>query len=90
MYDYGTYSSNYIYITITNREVGNVAKELQAANKTLNQLEASVESEKANRHSLLKQCKMESINVPMKKGKLDEIDDDGDDPSIEVSASRDC
>jgi hypothetical protein len=40
------------------REVGNIAKELQAANKNLNQLEASVEAEKANRHSLLKQCKM--------------------------------
>jgi structural maintenance of chromosome 1 len=70
------------------RDVGNIAKELQSANKTLNQLEASVESEKASRHSLLKQCKMESINVPMKKGKLDEIDDDGDDPSIEVSNSQ--
>ena len=45
------------------REVGNIAKELQAANKNLNQLEASVEAEKANRHSLLKQCKMESIQV---------------------------
>ena len=44
-----------------------------------------VDSEKANRHSLLKQCKMESINIPMRKGGLDEVDDDGgDDPSIEV------
>ena len=65
--------------------MANIAKELQAANKTLNQLEALVETEKSTRHSLLKQCKMESINVPMKKGKLDEIDDDGDDPSIEVN-----
>jgi hypothetical protein len=46
-----------------------------------------VDSEKANRHSLLKQCKMESINIPMRKGGLDEVDDDGgDDPSIEVRA----
>ena len=43
--------------------MGNIAKELQAANKNLNQLEAAVEAEKANRHSLLKQCKMESIEV---------------------------
>ena len=87
---------NYYHITRKNhplflffREVGVIAKELQAANKLLNQLEAAVEAEKANRHNLLKQCKMESINVPMKKGRLDEIDDDGDDPSIEVSPTRD-
>jgi predicted transcriptional regulator len=51
------------YYNIDNRDVGNIAKELQSANKTLNQLEAAVEAEKANRHSLLKQCKMESIQV---------------------------
>lgn len=48
-------------------------------------MDATLDSEKANRHSLLKQCKMESINIPMRKGGLDEVDDDGDDPSIEVT-----
>ena len=53
------------------------------------QLEAAVEQEKADRHSLLKHCKMFNIPIPMSKGNLEDIDDDGqnDDPSIELSNS---
>ena len=36
---------------------------------------------------ILKQCKMDSINIPMRKGRLEEIDDE-DDPSIDVSSSQ--
>ena len=31
---------------------------------------------------------MDSINVPMRKGRLEEIDDDNEDPSIEMSSSQ--
>ena len=50
-----------------------------------------MEQEKADRHSLLKHCKMFNIPIPMSKGNLEDIDDDGsqnDDPSIELSNSQ--
>jgi hypothetical protein len=31
---------------------------------------------------------MDSINIPMRKGRLEEIDDDNEDPSIEMSSSQ--
>ena len=55
------------------RDVGTVAKELQSANKAINQLEAAVEQEKSDRHSLLKHCKLFGIKIPFKKGNLDDI-----------------
>merc|ERR1719414_1796385 len=72
------------------KDVGGVAKEMQTALKVINQLESAVEQEKADRHSLLKHCKMFNIPIPMSKGNLEDIDDDGanDDPSIDVSNSQ--
>jgi structural maintenance of chromosome 1 len=71
------------------RDVGTVAKELQSANKAINQLEAAVDQEKSDRHSLLKHCKLFGIKIPFQNGNLDDIDDDGgEDPSIEVSNSQ--
>ncbi len=49
------------------RDVGTVAKELQTANKTMNQLDIQVEQERAARHSILIQCKMDNIKIPMSK-----------------------
>merc|ERR1719242_592932 len=71
------------------RDVGTVAKELQSSNKAINQLEAAIDQEKSDRHSLLKHCKLFAIRIPFKKGNLDDIDDEqGEDPSIEVSNSQ--
>jgi len=78
-------------VNAARREVAGVVKEMQSANKGINQLEAAVEQEKADRHSLLKHCKMFNIPIPMSKGNLEDIDDDGsqnDDPSIELSNSQ--
>ena len=55
------------------RDVGTVAKELQSANKAINQLDAAVEQEKSDRHSLLKHCKLFSIKIPFKKGDFEDI-----------------
>merc|ERR1719273_1789700 len=46
-------------VNYARKDVGTVAKELQSANKAINQLEASIEQERAQRHSLLMQCKMD-------------------------------
>merc|ERR1719210_3201494 len=75
-------------VNIARKDVGMIAKEMQSANKAINQLEAAIEQEKAQRHSLLMQCKMDNIRVPIKNGSLEEIDDDGGDDSMEMSASQ--
>merc|ERR1711994_641978 len=64
-----------------------VEKELGNISKAINQIESSLDNERSNRHNILKQCKMDSINIPMRKGRLEEIEDE-DDPSIDVSASQ--
>ena len=76
-------------VNAARKDVTLIGKELQAANKQINQMETQVEQEKANKHSLLIQCKLENIQVPMKRGNLDEIDEEAsEDPSIEVSSSQ--
>jgi hypothetical protein len=40
-------------------------------------IQASLDTERALRHTILKQCKLDDIQIPMKKGRLEEIDDDG-------------
>ena len=69
------------------KDVQSVQKELANISKSINQLESSLDNERSNRHMILKLCKMDSIDIPMKKGRLEEIDDD-DDPSIDVSSSQ--
>merc|ERR1711997_98535 len=75
-------------VNYARKDVGTVAKELQSANKAINQLEASIEQERAQRHSLLIQCKMDNIEIPIKRGSLEEIDDEGGDESMEMSTSQ--
>lgn len=70
------------------RDVGAVAKEVQNINKVLNQLENQIEQEKATRHSILMQCKMENIQIPLSSGSLDDIDEDNEDASMEMSHSQ--
>merc|ERR1719445_2134907 len=55
-------------VGMARKDVGTIAKEMQSANKAINQLEAAIEQEKAGRHSLLMQCKMDNISVPIKTG----------------------
>merc|ERR1719225_1030770 len=69
-------------------DVEDAKKELASISKQINQIEASLDNERATRHTILKQCKMDSINIPMRKGRLEEIEDDNEDPSIEMSSSQ--
>ena len=62
--------------------------EVSKITKQINQIEASLDKERASRHTILKQCKMDGIGIPMRKGRLDDIDDDGEDASIEMSSSQ--
>lgn len=55
------------------RDVGAVAKDIQAAQKQAVSLEAKLETRKNERHNILMQCKMEDIAVPMLVGDLEDI-----------------
>merc|ERR1719232_1154064 len=68
------------------KDVGTIAKEMQSVNKAINQLEAAIEQEKAGRHSLLMQCKMDNISLPIKNGSLEEIDNENE-AAIEIDYS---
>merc|ERR1712141_365366 len=69
------------------KEVADVQKQLTSISKEINKIEALLDNERSNRHTILKQCKMDSINIPMRRGRLEEIEDE-DDPSIDVSSSQ--
>jgi len=75
-------------LTNAKKDVANAVKELLATSKAVSQLEASLDTERGARHGILKQCKMDDINIPMKKGRLDQIDDEGEDASIEMSSAQ--
>lgn len=55
------------------REVGTIAKDIQAAQKQLNAIETRIEQKKAERHAILMQCKMEDIAIPMLHGNMEDI-----------------
>ncbi|XP_072027504.1 structural maintenance of chromosomes protein 1A-like [Amphiura filiformis] len=71
-----------------NAEVEEVRKELHGCNKEISHVqkqitatETKLEQKRADRHSLLKGCKMEDIKVPMKRGTMDDISEETDDQS---------
>ncbi|KAJ8936214.1 hypothetical protein NQ318_014843 [Aromia moschata] len=55
------------------REVGAVAKDVQAAQKSIVSLEGKIESKKSERHTILMQCKMDDIAIPMHVGNMEDI-----------------
>lgn len=55
------------------REVGSIAKDIQAAQKQLNAIETKIEQKKAERHAILMQCKLEDIAIPMLHGNMEDI-----------------
>lgn len=55
------------------REVGAIAKDIQAAQKQVVSLEGKIETKKSDRHNILKQCKMEDIAIPMLVGNMEDI-----------------
>lgn len=65
------------------REVGAIAKDVQAATKGVTQIESKLEVKKNERHNILMHCKMEDITLPMERGHMDDIaqDTEGQDSS---------
>ncbi|XP_063925874.1 structural maintenance of chromosomes protein 1A isoform X2 [Zophobas morio] len=55
------------------REVGSIAKDVQAAQKAVVSLETKIEGKKSERHAILMQCKMDDIAIPMIVGNMEDI-----------------
>nr|CAB3266384.1 structural maintenance of chromosomes protein 1A [Phallusia mammillata] len=56
------------------KDLGKVAKELSQYQKLITAQELKLEQKKETRHSLLQQCKMDDIPLPLKKGSMTEVD----------------
>lgn len=56
-------------------------KECSSVQKTITALEIKLEQKRADRHSLLKSCKMEGIHLPMSQGTMDDITQEGESSS---------
>ncbi|KAG0728282.1 Structural maintenance of chromosomes protein 1A [Chionoecetes opilio] len=59
------------------REVGAIAKDIQSVQKQINSTEHKMEQKKGERHSILKQCKMDDILLPMTRGNMEDIENEG-------------
>lgn len=55
------------------REVGSIAKDIQGSQKAVVSLESKIESKKSERHTILLQCKMDDIAIPMIVGNMEDI-----------------
>ncbi|XP_055677402.1 structural maintenance of chromosomes protein 1A [Lutzomyia longipalpis] len=70
------------------RDVAALAKELHTLGTQLSGIEAKIETKKNDRHSILIQCKMDDIIIPMLNGTMNDIvqpGQDGDSESINSS-----
>ncbi|KAH3819553.1 hypothetical protein DPMN_121292, partial [Dreissena polymorpha] len=55
------------------KRVSAQSKEIAAVQKQLAAMETRLEQKRADRHSLLKTCKMDNIRLPMRKGTMEDI-----------------
>ncbi|KAL8609913.1 hypothetical protein ACOMHN_016388 [Nucella lapillus] len=53
-------------------------KDIAAMQKSINSLDTKLEQKRADRHSLLKACKMEGIKLPLTHGSMDDISGETD------------
>ena len=74
------------HISKARKDVGQLAKEIQNVQKSVSSLEGKLEARKSERHSILKQCKMEDVAIPLLQGNLEEIaQDSGPNDSMDGS-----
>ncbi|GAB0087362.1 Structural maintenance of chromosomes protein [Sergentomyia squamirostris] len=72
---------------IARRNVAQLAKELHTLGTQLNGIEAKIETKKNERHSVLIQCKMDDIAIPMLNGTMNDIVQPGQDGDSESATS---
>ncbi|XP_046405927.1 structural maintenance of chromosomes protein 1A [Ischnura elegans] len=67
------------------REMGTIAKDIQAIHKQVTSFESKIEQKRADRHGILKQCKMEDIVIPMLRGNMEDIEEEGSAMEVDTS-----
>jgi len=60
------------------KRINGQQKEMNVIQKAINALDTKLEQKRADRHSLLKQCKMDVITLPFKTGSMEDIEQEGD------------
>ncbi|XP_022082517.1 structural maintenance of chromosomes protein 1A-like [Acanthaster planci] len=68
------------------KQLSSANKEIAAIQKQITAVETKLEQKRADRHSLLKTCKMEDIKLPMKRGTMDDITEEGESSSQQESS----
>merc|ERR1712150_152672 len=63
-------------VKVAQKEVDAVVKELTSLNKAITQIEGCIDQVRADKHNLLRHCKMRNIKIPLKRGNLHDIDED--------------
>ncbi|KAB7495934.1 Structural maintenance of chromosomes protein 1A [Armadillidium nasatum] len=71
------------------REVAAIGKDIQSVQKQITSAEHKIEQKRAERHSILKQCKMDDILVPMTRGNMEDIENEAAGESVEYSSGLD-
>ncbi|GBP76560.1 Structural maintenance of chromosomes protein 1A [Eumeta japonica] len=54
------------------KDVTNIQKDIQSVQKQISSIEARIESKRSDRHNILRQCKIDDINIPLLEGSLDD------------------
>ncbi|VVC91360.1 unnamed protein product, partial [Leptidea sinapis] len=57
------------------KELAAVQKDIASVQKQIGSIEARIESKKSERHNILRQCKIDDIQVPLLEGSLDETEE---------------
>jgi len=68
------------------KKLNSQMKEINVVQKAINALETKLEQKRTDRHSLLKACKMDAIELPLKRGQMDDIDQEGNEESSQVDS----
>jgi len=77
-------------VSAAKAEVAAAAKEVAAANKALNGLQHKANQKRIDRHSILKQCKMDDTLLPMTRGNMADIENEGSESNdLEYSSGMD-
>ncbi|XP_046363466.1 structural maintenance of chromosomes protein 1A-like [Haliotis rufescens] len=66
------------------KRMTNQNKEINTVQKSITVMETKLEQKRADRHSLLKSCKMDAVRIPMRRGTMDDISQEND-PSNQPS-----
>merc|ERR1712223_86211 len=74
-------------VKVAQKDFDNVVRELSSLNKSITQIEGYIDENKAERHGLLRQCKIKGIKIPLKRGHLNDIEDE---ENVEINHRSNC